>query len=85
MRRFVRTPKSKSKNQNQKQSQSKKQSDDNFEISLLVIAKRVGLSFEEINMMTLQELFDFVDLWAGGNSDGPVEATQADIDKFFSM
>lgn len=78
----MRTPQ---KSQNQSQNQSKKQNDDNFEISLLVIAKRVGLSFEEINMMTLQELFDFVDLWIGNRGDRPAEATQADIDKLFSM
>lgn len=80
MRPFVTRQKSKPR---KKPSQN---DDDDYEVSLLVIAKRVGLTFSELNLMTLQELFDFVDIWMGdGGDDSPQEATQADIDAFFRM
>lgn len=53
-----------------------------------MIAKRVGLSFEELNQMTLDEFFDFVDAWVGevdNKSAAPRKATQADIDAFYRM
>jgi len=58
---------------------------DNFEISLLVIAKRVGLSFDELNQMTLDEFFNYVDIWVGDDANEPRPATQADIDAFYKM
>ncbi len=54
----------------------------------MVIAKRVGLTFDELNQMTLDEFFDYVDIWVGDNDDksaAPRQATQADIDAFFRM
>lgn len=71
-----------------KKSQSQRKSDlENYETSLLVIAKRVGLSFDELNQMTLDEFFDYVDIWVGGDTSesGPKQATQSDIDAFFRM
>ncbi len=52
-----------------------------------MIAKRLGLSFEELNQMRMQDLWDFIDIWTGDTDDDdePVEATQEDINKFFSM
>ncbi len=53
-----------------------------------MIAKRVGLSFDELNQMTLDEFFDYVDIWVGDNEDesaAPRQATQADIDAFYRM
>ena len=84
MRPFVK-PRKKKKNQSPSQKQSDK---DNYEISLLVIAKRVGLSFDELNQMTLDEFFDYVNIWVGDNEDesaAPRQATQADIDAFYRM
>jgi|LSQX01.2.fsa_nt_gb hypothetical protein len=78
---FVRPRKNRKKNQ-------RKSDLENYEVSLLVIAKRVGLSFDELNQMTLDEFFDYVDIWVGDNDDksaAPRQATQADIDAFFRM
>ncbi len=78
---FVRPRKNRKKNQ-------RKSDLENYEVSLLVIAKRVGLSFDELNQMTLDEFFDYVDTWVGDNDDksaAPRQATQADIDAFFRM
>ena len=78
---FVRPRKSRKKNQ-------RKSDLENYEVSLLVIAKRVGLTFDELNQMTLDEFFDYVDIWVGDNDDksaAPRQATQADIDAFFRM
>lgn len=53
-----------------------------------MLAKRVGLSFTELNQMTLDEFFSYVDLWVGDNKDesaAPRQATQADIDAFYRM
>lgn len=58
----------------------------NFEISLLVMAKKMGLSFDELNYMSLQDFMDFADMWSG-NQEGEevvLEATQEDIDRFYS-
>lgn len=49
------------------------------------MAKKVGLSFEELNMLTLQDFVDFMDLWVGEDEKGPKKASQGDIDNFYSM
>lgn len=41
------------------------------------------MSFEELNMLTLNDFVDFVDIFLGEET-GEVEATQEDIDKFYS-
>lgn len=80
---FVRPRKSRKKSQSQRKSDL-----ENYEVSLLVIAKRVGLTFDELNQMTLDEFFNYVDIWVGDDDDksaAPRQATQADIDAFFRM
>lgn len=69
------------------QKENKKQSKlENEEVSLLIIAKKVGLSLEELNMLTLQELIDFADMFTGNTEeDEEKEVTQEDIDNFYSM
>ena len=57
--------------------------DFNHEISLLFMAKKVGLSFDELNQLTLQDLYDLVDMWIGEDSETAREATQEDIDAFY--
>lgn len=37
----------------------------NYEVSVLVTAKKTGLSFEELNLLTLNDFFDYVDMWMG--------------------
>ncbi len=74
------------KNQKNNTATQTKKEVENEEISLLVVAKRLGLSFEELNMMTLQDLVDFVDIWTdkGDNQTTDREASQLDIDAFYS-
>lgn len=68
---------------NQNQSNRSVPKDFNYEVSLLVMAKRMGLSFDELNMMTLQDFMDFAEMWTG-EYETEYEATQADIDRFYS-
>lgn len=48
---------------------------------LLVSAKKMGLSFEELNLFSLNDFFDFTDLWVG-EEEGSRKATQEDIDRY---
>ena len=57
-------------------------STDDIEIGILVTAKRMGLSFEELNLFSLQDYLIFVDKWIGKEENGTRQATQADIEKY---
>lgn len=55
------------------------------DLELLAIGKRAGLSFDEINMMRVQDLIEYARIFAGPVKDNkPRKATKADIDRFFS-
>jgi hypothetical protein len=56
--------------------------DKDIEIGILATAKKMGLSFEELNLFSLNDYLVFVDKWTGKESDGYRQATQADIDFF---
>lgn len=58
----------------------------NFEIFILASAKRMGLSFEELNMFTFNDFLTFIDIWIGEKKieDEPRMATQSDIDRFYN-
>lgn len=58
----------------------------NYELSILVMSKKVGLSFEELNILTMNDFMDFIDIYLG-ETDAVVErdATQDDIDDFYSI
>ncbi|WP_198020561.1 hypothetical protein [Anoxybacteroides tepidamans] len=57
-------------------------------MKLLVIGKRAGLSFEEINEFRVKDLFSFTEVYTDLllEKEKPVRrmATQADIDAFFA-
>lgn len=59
---------------------------ENFEIFILASAKRMGLSFEELNMFTLSDFLNFIDIWIGEEEteSKPRMATQDDIDIFYN-
>lgn len=59
--------------------------DFNFEVSILVMAKKLKLSFEELNIMTMDDFMNFVDMYIGEDKGTVREATQDDIDKFYAM
>lgn len=60
---------------------------DNFEMSysLLASAKRVGMSFEEVNYFTVSEFYDFLQAYIGDETqkNGRRQATQEDIDRMY--
>lgn len=56
--------------------------DKDIEIGILATAKKMGLSFEELNLFSLNDYLVFVDKWTGEESDGYRQATQADINFF---
>jgi hypothetical protein len=56
--------------------------DKDIEIGILATAKKMGLSFEELNLFSLNDYLVFVDKWTGEESDTVRQATQADIDFF---
>lgn len=55
----------------------------NYEISLLAAAKKSRLSFEELNLLSLNDFFDYLDMFLGNESSEPEKATQNDIDNFY--
>ena len=61
---------------------SKNTDTDDVEIGILVTAKRMGLSFDELNLLSLQDYLIFVDKWIGKEENGTRQATQADIEKY---
>ena len=64
-------------------SNGKKPPKSNFETDLLALAKRVGLSFEELREFRMDSFFDYTAMYLGIEDDAPKEATQEDIDAFF--
>lgn len=68
-----------------KESDKKETNTDKYEVSILVAAKKSRLSFEELNLLTLNDFFDYMDLFIGvENEETTREATQEDIDLFYS-
>lgn len=55
---------------------------EHLEIDMLVSAKRMGLSFQELNMFSFREFMLFAQSYIG--KDEARDATQDDIDKFYS-
>lgn len=52
---------------------------------IIVIAKRIGLSFDELNELSMQDLLDISHVFNGSESasnQGVRRATQADMDRF---
>lgn len=57
-----------------------------MEFSLLVSAKKIGMSFEEVNMLTVADLLEMFNTYIGASATdhkGRRKATQEDIDKMF--
>jgi len=55
-----------------------------MDLELLAIGKKAKLSFEEINLLRVRDLIEYVDIYTGAKKEKPRKATQADIDSFFS-
>lgn len=68
-----------------KESDKEETNTDKYEVSILAAAKKSKLSFEELNLLTLNDFFDYMDLLIGvENEETTREATQEDIDLFYS-
>ena len=55
---------------------------DDTEIGILVTAKRMGLSFDELNLFSLDDYLAFVEKFIGKEENGKRQATQSDIENF---
>lgn len=60
-------------------------SDDDVDcaISVLTIGKRIGLSLDEMNVLTVQDVLDMAKAYSGKEEKKVRKATQKDIDAFF--
>ena len=55
-----------------------------LDLDLLVVGKKMGLSFDEMNMFRVRDLIKFVRIYTGNNEETETvrQATQADMDCF---
>ena len=67
------------------ENKTKKKSNTNFEITILASAKKAKLSFEELNLMSLNDFFDYIDIFVGDDEQRVRDAQQEDIDNFYSV
>ena len=70
------------KENNTENSVSNDMQSNRFEIDILAIGKKIGVSFEEMNELSVQDFIDLAQSFLG-EKDKKREATQQDIDKFF--
>jgi hypothetical protein len=73
----------------QNRDQRKKQSNidvdfEDIELSILVTAKKAGLSFAELNDLRVCDYIKFMEIYTGEAENKPRQATQDDIDRFLS-
>ena len=56
---------------------------DRVDLELLVMGKKTGLTFEEINLFRVQDLLKFVQIYTGNDEGTEIrQATQADFDRW---
>ena len=57
---------------------------DRMDLELLVIGKKAGLTFEEINLMRVRDLLKYVQIYTGNDEETETvrQATQADFDRW---
>lgn len=54
-------------------------------LDLLALGKRAGLTFDEMNQLRVRDLVGIVEAYTGDGEDGGArEASQADVDAFYS-
>jgi len=54
-----------------------------IDLTILATAKKMGLSFQELNELRVCDYFELADIYTGENK-GIRKATQEDIDKFYA-
>jgi hypothetical protein len=56
---------------------------DRMDLELLVIGKKTGLSFDEINLFRVRDLLKYIQIYTGSGEGTEVrQATQADFDRW---
>ena len=56
---------------------------DRLDLDLLVVGKKMGLSFDEMNMFRVRDLIKFVRIYTGNDEETEVrQANQADFDRW---
>lgn len=56
---------------------------DRLDLELLVVGKKMGLSFDEMNMFRVRDLIKFVRIYTGNDEETEVrQANQADFDRW---
>ena len=55
-----------------------------LDLDLLVVGKKMGLSFDEMNMFRVRDLIKFVRIYTGNDEETETvrQATQADFDRW---
>lgn len=54
-----------------------------LDLDLLVVGKKMGLSFDEMNMFRVRDLIKFVRIYTGNDEETEVrQANQADFDRW---
>jgi hypothetical protein len=53
-----------------------------LDVALIVVAKRLGFSLQELNEFRVSDLLDIAGYYSGDKEDDVRMATQADFDKF---
>lgn len=64
-------------------SQTKAPEDYEYEIAILVMAKKMGMTFDELNIMSLNDFIIFSNMYTDEESHS--DAKQEDIDGFYSL
>lgn len=65
----------------QKQPNLPEKSYDDLELTILVNAKKAGLSFLELNELRVKDYVEFMNIYTGEAEHRPKQATQSDIDR----
>ena len=73
-----------SQEETKKQNQQGPKISNRLDLSILVNAKKMDLSFQELNELWFPDFLEFCDIYTGSKKEGVREATQADIDKFYA-
>jgi len=58
--------------------------DENIELTILVIGKKSGLNFEEINQLRVGDILKFARIYNGNSTQKSRQANQTDIDTFYA-
>jgi hypothetical protein len=59
-------------------------SPERMDLEWIVIGKKAGLTLQEINEFSIQDLVAYVEIYTGSDKNKPRRATQSDIDNFYN-